>query len=82
MVATSVGLLSLLCWLSVPVLLQASPGRSSQQGAVLAEQPSASIEGRESTGMVLSTHHNGIQALAFVPALQLVYARSLWHMQQ
>jgi len=40
----------LCCWLPAPVLLQASPGRSSQRGAVLAEQPSASAEAGESTG--------------------------------
>lgn len=66
---------------SSPVLLQAGPGCSSQQGAVLAEQPSAGVEAGKSMRMVFSTH-NSTQALAFVPALQLVYARRLWHIQQ
>lgn len=42
--ARSVSLLALCCWLSAPVLPQASPSCSSQQGAVLAEQQSAGAE--------------------------------------
>lgn len=66
-------------WIPAPVLLQARPSCSSPQGAVLAEQPGVGVEAGESTGMVLSIHSNSVQALAFVPALQLVYARNLWH---
>lgn len=62
-----------------------SPGQSQlQQPARGCASRAAKCWSRswgQSTGTALSKTH-GIQAFAFLPALQLVYARNLWHVQQ
>lgn len=76
-----------------PVLDASAAGSTScpSAGRSWRQQPARScpsraakccVEAGKSMRMVFSTHSSSTQGLAFVPALQLVYARSLWHIQQ